>query len=71
MVLIMDANEHVIDGAMYKQLRMREVVHSETRGSGLKTWFRGTEPIDGILVSSEIDVINASYLPFDGTLRDQ
>ena len=50
---------------------MREVVHSETRGSGLKTWFRGTEPIDGILVSSEIDVINASYLPFDGTLRDQ
>jgi len=72
-VLIMDANEHVIDGAMCKQLagedlQMREAVHSETNSPGPKTWFRGADPIDGIWVSSEIDVIGASYLPFDGSL---
>ena len=74
-VLIMDANEHVIDGAMCKQLagedlQMREAVHSETNSPGPKTWFRGADPIDGIWVSSEIDVIGASYLPFDGSLGD-
>ena len=41
-VLIMDANKHVIDGAICKQLagddlQMREVVHSETEGQGPKT----------------------------------
>ena len=70
-VLIMDANENVLHGAMCKQLtqedlQMREVVHSETAGSGPKTWFRGSESINGICVSSEIDVTRARYLPFDG-----
>ena len=74
-VLIMDVNEHVIDGAMCKQLtgkdlQMREVVHSETKGPGPKTWFGGKDPIDDIWVSSDIDAIGASYLPFDGTLGD-
>ena len=43
-VLIVDVNEHVINGTMCKQmkgedLQMRAVVHSETKGTGLKTWF--------------------------------
>ena len=58
----MDANEHVTDGAMCKQLtgddlQMRETVHSETEGQGPKTWFRGSESINLIWVSSKIDVI--------------
>ena len=75
MVLIVDTNEHVMDGVMCTQLtdddlQMREVVHSETKGPGPKTWFRGSESIDEIWVSSEIDVIGASYLPFDGSQGD-
>ena len=71
----MDVNEHIIYEAMYRQLtgedlHMREVVHSETKGPGPKTWFGGTYPIDGIWVSLEIDIIGASYLPFDGSLGD-
>jgi hypothetical protein len=74
-ILIMDANENVIHGPMCKQLakediNMNEVVHSETPGAGPKTWFRGSEAIDGIWVSSDIEVIRASYLPFDGSLGD-
>ena len=73
MILIVDINEHITDGAMCKQLsgdnlQMKETVHSETGGQGPKTWFRGSESIDGIWVFSEIDVIGASYLPFDGSL---
>ena len=38
-VLIIDVNEDVIDGAMFKQLasddlQMREIVHSETKDQG-------------------------------------
>ena len=74
-VLIMDANKNVLHGEMCKQLtqedlQMREVVQSATVGSGPKTWFRGSESIDGIWVSLEIDVISASYLPFNGSLGD-
>ena len=75
MVLIVDANENVLHGAMCKQLTRedlwtREVVHSATAGSGPKTWFRYSESIDEIWVSSEIDAISASYLPFGGSLGD-
>ena len=74
-VLIMDANKNVLHGPIRKQLvkddlKMREVVHSEMPGAGPKTWFRGSESIDGIWVSSDIEVIRASYLPFDGSLGD-
>ena len=74
-VLIMDANKHVIDGAICKQLagddrQMKDVVYSETKGQGQKIWFRGKDPIAGIWGSSDIDIIGASYLPFEGTLGD-
>ena len=74
-VLIMDTNKHVMDRVMCKQLtgddlQMREVVHSETKGPRPKAWFTRSESIDGIWVSSEIDVIGVSYLPFDGSLGD-
>ena len=50
---------------------MREVVHSATTGPGPKTWFRGPQSINGIRVFSGIDVISASYLPFDILIGDQ
>ena len=52
-VLMMDANEDVIDGAMCRQLgeedlNLREVVFSHTRAKGPKTYFQGKDAIDGI-----------------------
>ena len=75
MVMIMDANQHVIYGAMCKQLagddlQMREVFHSETKRQGPKTWFQGKDPMDGIWVSSDIDIVGVSYLTFGRTLGD-
>ena len=74
-ILMMDANEDVQDGAMCKQLRgddlkMMEAVGTQTPGDAPKTWFRGSEAIDGIWVSSDLDTIGASYLPFDSEIGD-
>ena len=75
MVFIMDANKNFLHGPMCKQLakddlKMRGVVHSETPGARLKTSFRVSESIGSIWVSSNIEVIRASYLPFNGSLGD-
>ena len=53
MILMMDADKDVIDGAMCKQLHkadlnIKEVVFSQTRTRGPKTYFRGSVAIDGI-----------------------
>ena len=53
MVLMMDANEDVIDGVVCRQLRkadvrMREAVLTVTAGKGPNTYFKGSEAIDGI-----------------------
>ena len=74
-VLMMDANEDVVDGAMCKQLggedlNLREVVYSRTEAKGPNTYFRGKDAIDGIWVSEEIETGAAAYLPFDPELGD-
>ena len=61
MILMMDATEDVIDGAMCKQLHkadlnMKEVVFSQTRTKGPKTYFRGSVAIGGIWVTEELEV---------------
>ena len=53
MILVMDANEDVIDGVMCRQLRnadigMRKAVHGLAAGKGPNIYFKGSEPIDGI-----------------------
>ena len=49
---------------------MEEAVHSQMPGrSGPKTWF-STESIDGIWTTDDIEVIAASYLPFDAHVGD-
>ena len=37
---------------------------------GPNTYFRGSDPIDGIWITSEIEVTSAAYLPFDPELGD-
>ena len=75
MILMINANEDVIDGAMCKQLNrvdlnIKEVVFSQTRARGPKTYFRVSVTIDGIWVSEELEVTAAVYLPFDPELGD-
>jgi hypothetical protein len=71
----MDANEHVEDGMMCRQLKaddlkMTEAVHQQASGSAPKTFFRGSYAIDGIWVSSDLEILGASYLPFDSSVGD-
>lgn len=75
-VLMMDSNENVVDGFLSKRLaegdiRMREAVHRAMPGKkGPPTHFKGSQSIDGIWISDELELISASYLPFDGDLGD-
>ena len=51
LILMMDANEHVSDGKMCKQLRQSDIdmhpsVDATTPGTSPKTWFRGKDAID-------------------------
>ena len=71
----MNANEEVIDGAMCKQLNkaglnMKEVVFTQTRREGPKTYFRGSVAIDGIWVTEDLEVTTAAHLQFNPELGD-
>ena len=71
----MDGNEHVTDGVMCCQfakddLKMTEAVHSQVSGTAPKTFFRVKDAIDGVWVSSNLEIIGASYLPFDSSVGD-
>ena len=75
MLLMMDANENVLDGAMVKKMAlsnigMRAAVHSQTMGHGPKTHIRGSQSIDDIFFSPGLVVAGASYLPFCEDLGD-
>ena len=74
-LLMMDANENVLDGAMVKKMAlsnigMRAAVHSQTMGHGPKTHIRGSQSIDDIFFSPGLVVAGASYLPFCEDLGD-
>ena len=67
-ILMMDANEDVIDGAMCKQLNravlnMKEVVFSQTRTRGPKTYFGGSVAIDGMLMGVRRTGSNGNLVP--------
>ena len=73
--MMMDANEHVSNGKMCKQLRQSDIdmhpaVDTTTPGTFPNIWFRGKIDIDDIWFSSNLDVIAASYLPFHGNIGD-
>ena len=49
---------------------MTEAVHQQASGSAPKTFFRGSHAIDGIWASSDLEILGASYLPFDSSVGD-
>jgi hypothetical protein len=69
-VLFMDHNEHVIEGKVGKALAdregldLREAILFHTGASLGVLFFRGSCPIDGLWVSSNLNVSNVCVMPF-------
>ena len=65
-----DHSEHVIDGCLGKALAnkdgpdLREAIRLHTGTSPGATFFRGSRFIDGLWVSSDLDISNACVMPF-------
>ena len=72
----MDHNEHVYDGALGKVLGNKEGLNLNKailQHTGARTgaiFFRGSKPIDGLLVSSDLDISNACVIPFGYKVGD-
>ncbi len=70
MYLFMDHNEHIIEGNLGKaladrdRLDLRLAVLQHMDNSPRATLFRGSKPIDGIWISSDIDISNACVMQF-------
>ena len=69
-VLYMDQNEHVYDEMLGKTLsdrnglNLQEVILKQTGIQTGATFFRGSQPIDGLWVSDDLDISNACVMPF-------
>jgi hypothetical protein len=66
----MDHNKHAIEGNLGKALAdrdgldMRETIMQHTGKNPGATFFRGSKPIDGLWISSDIDISNTCVMPF-------
>ncbi len=75
-ILFMDHNEHIYDGPLGRALagtdglRLQEAVLRHTGRKTGATFFRGSKPIDGIWVTSDIDISNACVMPFGYGIGD-
>jgi hypothetical protein len=75
-ILFMDHNEHVIDGCLGKALAnkdgpaLSEAIKLHTGASPGATFFQGSRLIDGIWVSSDLDISKACVLPFGFGVAD-
>jgi hypothetical protein len=69
-ILFMDHNEHVTNGPIGKKLGdkdgldLREAVVKYTGKSPGATFFCGSKPINGMWVSSDLEISNACVMPF-------
>jgi hypothetical protein len=69
-ILFMDHNEHMNDGALGKALsdseglNLQEVIFQHTGAKTGATFFRGSKPIDGLWASSNLEISNACVMPF-------
>jgi hypothetical protein len=69
-ILFMDHNEHVINGPLGKMLAdkegldLREEIVHHTGTSPGTTFFQGSKPINGLWVSSNLDISNACVMSF-------
>jgi hypothetical protein len=66
----MDHNEHVYDGPLGKALgdrdglNLQEVILTHTGAPTGTTFFRGSQPINGLWTSDDLDIRNACVMPF-------
>ncbi len=69
-ILFMDHNEHVYDGMLGKTLsnrdglNLQEVILKQTGAPTGATFFRGSQPINGLWASDDLDISNACIMPF-------
>jgi hypothetical protein len=69
-VLFMDHNKHMIDGAIgialtdRDGLDLQEAIFHHTGRSPRATFFRGSKPTDGLWISSNVDISNDCVMPF-------
>jgi hypothetical protein len=69
-ILFMDHNKHVTNGPLGKELGdkegldLREAIVQYTDKSPGATFFCGSKPIDGMWISSNLNISNACVMPF-------
>ncbi len=74
--LVMDHNNHVINGPLGKELAdkegldLREAIVQHTGTSPGATFFRGSKPINRMWVSSNLEISNACVMPFGYGIED-
>jgi hypothetical protein len=69
-IFFMDHNKHVINGLLGKALADKEgldlweAIAQHTGTSPGATFFQGSKPINGLWISSNLDISNACMMPF-------
>ena len=72
-VMVMDANEHVLTGQFTRQLAnvgLKEVSHKQWGDSEPNTYIDGSQPIDGVWISSGLELGGLLILPFSMSVGD-
>jgi hypothetical protein len=75
-ILFMDHNEHVYNGALKKVLsnstglNLQEVILQHTGTRTDATFFRGSKPIKGLWTSSNLEISTACVMPFGYRVGD-
>ncbi len=75
-ILFMDHNEHTYNGPLGRVLMnmeglgLQEAVLCHTGKRTGATFFRGSKPIDGLWVTSNLDIANVCVMPFGYGIRD-
>ena len=77
LLIMMDANEHVLDDPFFRSLcseenglDLVEISHRAWEGSEIGTYIDGTKPIDGVWASSGLEIGGFKILSFMEGVRD-
>ena len=77
MVVMMDANDHILTGSLGKALvsqkwdtGLEEVSHRAWGNVAPNTYIRGREPVDGVWASSALKIVGFKILPFQSSVGD-
>ena len=76
-ILMMDANEHVLNGTLCRRLReedlvldLEEISQKVWGGQEINTHIDGSKPIDGVWVSCSLEIGGCLILPFSQSVGD-